>query len=56
MTHAVIDAIRKRRSTRAYKPIPVSREVIEMLIEAGSLAPSREGHPTRDVRRHDGPV
>ncbi len=36
----LIDAIKGRRSIRAYKPDPVPREIIEDIIEAGNWAPS----------------
>ncbi|MBP6963482.1 MAG: nitroreductase family protein [Armatimonadetes bacterium] len=36
----LMDAIRARRSFRAYKTDPVSRETIERLLEAAVLAPS----------------
>lgn len=36
----VMEAIRSRRSTRAYKPDPVPREVLEELLEACIRAPS----------------
>ena len=40
MMNAVIEAIRKRRSVRAYEPKPVPRDVINAIIEAGNEAPS----------------
>lgn len=36
----VLEAIKKRRSIRKYKPIPVSDEKIRRLLEAARLAPS----------------
>jgi nitroreductase len=36
----VIQAIRKRRSVRSYKPDPVPRDVIEAIIDAGNWAPT----------------
>ena len=36
----VIQAIKKRRSVRSYKPDPVPREVIEAIIDAGNWAPT----------------
>lgn len=36
----VIDAIKTRRSVRSYKADPVSKDVIETLIEAGNWAPT----------------
>ena len=38
--NAVIDAIKKRRSVRAYEPTPVPRETVDLIIEAGNEAPS----------------
>ena len=38
--NSVIEAIKKRRSVRAYEPIPVSKESVEQIIEAGNEAPS----------------
>lgn len=35
-----LEAIRKRRSVRRYKPTPISNEVIEKLVDAGRWAPS----------------
>jgi len=36
----VIEAIKRRRSARSYKPDPVPREVIEAIIDAGNWAPT----------------
>ncbi len=36
----IIDAIKKRRSIRAYKPDPVSKKVIRDILEIAGLAPS----------------
>jgi len=36
----VIEAIKRRRSTRSYKPDPVPREMIEAIIDAGNWAPT----------------
>jgi nitroreductase len=36
----VIEAIRKRRSVRSYKPDPVPRETIEAIVDAGNWAPT----------------
>jgi nitroreductase len=36
----VIDAIRKRKSIRGYKPDPVSRKVLEEILEIATRAPS----------------
>lgn len=38
--NAVIEAIKKRRSIRAYEPKPVPRDVLNAVIEAGNEAPS----------------
>jgi nitroreductase len=37
----VIEAINKRQSIRSYKPKPISRDIINTIIEAGNQAPSR---------------
>jgi nitroreductase len=37
-----IEAIKKRRSVRSYKPDPISRDAIEAIIDAGNWAPT--GH------------
>ena len=36
----VIEAIRKRKSIRGYKPAPVPRQVLEQILESASRAPS----------------
>jgi nitroreductase len=36
----VIEAVRKRKSIRGYKPDPVSRQVLEQILELASHAPS----------------
>ena len=36
----VIEAIKKRRSVRSYKPDPVPRDAIEAIIDAGNWAPT----------------
>jgi len=38
--NAVIDAINKRRSVRAYEAKPVPRDILNSIIEAGNEAPS----------------
>lgn len=38
--NAVIEAIKKRRSIRAYEPKPVSKDPLNLIIEAGNEAPS----------------
>ncbi len=38
----VLEAIRKRKSVRAYAPTPVPREKLERVLEAARLAPSAE--------------
>lgn len=44
----LIDAIKGRRSIRKFKTDPVSREIIEDIIEAGNWAPSaKNGHQWR---------
>jgi nitroreductase len=44
----LIDAIKGRRSIRKYRPDPVSREIIEDILEAGNWAPSaKNGHQWR---------
>ncbi len=39
-TSIVIDAIRRRRAVRHYRPDPVPRAVIEEIVDCGRLAPS----------------
>ena len=41
MTNPVIEAINSRRSTRAYEPNPIPKEIINTIIEAGNRAPSQ---------------
>ncbi len=41
MTNLVIEAINTRRSTRAYEPKPIPKEIIKTIIEAGNRAPSQ---------------
>jgi len=41
MSNPVLEAIRRRRSIRAYKPDPIPRDVIQQVIEAGNQAPAR---------------
>jgi len=36
----VLEAIKKRRSIRAYKPIPVDQKALDSILEAGRLSPS----------------
>ena len=38
----VFDAIRRRKSVRAYDPTPVPKEKLEIILEAARLAPSAE--------------
>jgi nitroreductase len=46
----LIDAIKTRRSIRSYKPVEVTQEQIEALLEAAMLAPSaNNGRPWRFV-------
>lgn len=42
----VLDAIRSRRSTRRYRQIPVEREKLEKVVEAGRFAPSGGNNQT----------
>ncbi|UCC57787.1 MAG: nitroreductase family protein, partial [Candidatus Bathyarchaeum sp.] len=39
----VIEAINKRRSTRAYEQKPIPKDIINTIIEAGNQAPSTMG-------------
>jgi nitroreductase len=41
MMNPVIEVIISRRSIRAYEPKPVPRDIINTIVEAGNLAPSR---------------
>ncbi|MDR1914870.1 MAG: nitroreductase [Clostridiales bacterium] len=46
MSNPVLEAISERRSIRAYKPEPVTKEQVELLIKAALEAPSaRNGQP-----------
>jgi nitroreductase len=50
----VIEAIKKRRSVRAYKPDPIPKDVIKIIIEAGNEAPSAmNSQPWRFVAVED---
>jgi len=40
MTNKVIDIIKSRRSVRKYKPEQISQEELNLILEAGSYAPS----------------
>lgn len=42
----VLDAIRSRRSTRRYRQIPVEREKLEKVVEAGRFVPSGGNNQT----------
>jgi len=42
----VFESIYSRRSTRVYKPIPVEREKVEKVLEAGRFAPSGGNNQT----------
>ncbi len=39
LMNPLIEAIKNRRSTRAYEPKPVSKDIINTIIEAGNCAP-----------------
>jgi nitroreductase len=41
MTNPVIETINNRRSTRAYEPTPVPKDIVLTIIKAGNRAPSR---------------
>ena len=43
---SVIEAIRARRSVRHFKPDPVPAEVVDQMLEAARLAPSRSNRQT----------
>ena len=43
MNNPVIEAMKSRRSCRAFKPDPVPRELVEQVIEAGLWAASGMG-------------
>jgi nitroreductase len=40
-TNPVIEAIHNRMSIRSYKPDPVPKDIINAIVEAGNMAPSR---------------
>ncbi|MHA2142964.1 MAG: nitroreductase family protein [Candidatus Thorarchaeota archaeon] len=46
----VIEAIRSRRSTRCYELRPIPRDIINAIIEAGNLAPSRGRLESGEIR------
>ena len=46
----VIDAIKARRSIRAYKDTPVEREKLQLLVECGVWAPNAMGRQEWEVR------
>jgi nitroreductase len=53
--NAVMEAIRKRRSVRAYEPKPVPRDLLQSVIDAGNEAPSAmNSQPWRFVVVEDG--
>jgi nitroreductase len=41
MTNPVLEAIKKRQSIRSYRSVPVPRDAIQTVIEAGNQAPAR---------------
>jgi len=41
MQNPVLEAIRKRKSVRSYRPDPVPHDVVQAIIEAGNRAPAR---------------
>jgi nitroreductase len=45
----IIEAMRTRKSIRAFKPDPVPKDVIEEILEAASRAPSRENSQAWEV-------
>jgi hypothetical protein len=45
----VMEATRKRRSIRAYKPTPVDQGILDMILEAGS----RNKHEVIRISKHD---
>lgn len=50
MTNDFIQEIKKRRSVRNYKQIPVKKEIIEEIIQAGKYAPSaKDKQPWRFI-------
>ena len=50
MNNEVIEAIMSRRTIRKYKPEPVSREVLEKIIECGIYAPSALNKQSWEIR------
>lgn len=55
--NAVIEAIKKRRSVRSYQSKPISRDVVNAIIEAGNEAPSAmNSQPWRFVVIEDAEV
>ena len=52
----VLDAIRERRSIRAFKPDPVPREIIDKILEISQRAPSGTNTQPWHVYVCTGPV
>jgi nitroreductase len=53
----IIEAIRMRRSVRSYKPVPIPKDIIEAIIDAGNEAPSAlNSQPWRFVVVQDAEV
>ncbi len=46
--HPVIHALRTRRSVRRYRPEPVTRAQLELIVDCGRLAPSANNVQQRD--------
>lgn len=55
-TNAVIENIMARRSIRKYKPVPVSRDTLDIIMNCGINAPSGQNKQSWEVRIVDNPT
>ena len=55
-TNATIETIMARRSIRKYKDMPVSRDILEVIMECGINAPNGQNRQSWEVRVVDNPV
>ena len=54
-SNAVIENIMARRSIRAYKQVPVSRDTLNMIMQCGINAPNGQNKQSWEVRVVDKP-
>ena len=55
-TNAVIENIMARRSIRKYKPVPVSRDTLDIIMKCGINAPNGQNKQSWEVRIVDNPT